>query len=81
MLKKYEKMQHIWPYGGAHRGVPPRNLHFSKLSSSWCIALIDVTLRLAVFEICAVRRPKFRPKIWDFGTLWGYRSQKGRSNF
>jgi len=53
-------------------GLPPCDLHFLKalvelmLSSNW-----QVTLRLTVFEIFAVKYRKFRPKISDLGITWG----------
>ena len=37
-----------------------------------------VTLRLTVFEIFAVKRPKFRPQISHLGDSLGHRPQKGR---
>ena len=41
------------------------------LSSNW-----HVTQRLIVFEISAVKWPKFRPNIWDFGDTLGISPQK-----
>jgi len=43
------------------------------LSSNW-----QVALRLTVFEIFAVKWPKFKPKISDFGDPLGHRHQKER---
>jgi len=44
---------------------------FRKLSSSSCLAVIDITLRLTVFEIFAVKWPQFSPKISHLGIHWG----------
>ena len=60
-------------FRGSPGGLPPRDLRFWKalvvlmLSCNW-----HVTLRLTVFEIFAVKWPKFSPNISDLGRPWGH---------
>jgi len=56
ILQKCAKMQHIFVYNGLPLGggLPHRNLHFLEMCCRADVKVIDVTLRLTVFEIFAV---------------------------